>query len=219
MISKLYISDDIEMLSGKPTGYNKKEVKSCIVLKNGIQGDTRGYKGHIKESLYRAVLHVDNSNYDRIKKKFNSDKFNSDKFNSVKEYYLGENIYTDSGFSESDVCIGDIYNIGDAKLQVSMGRIPCSKVDAYNDTKGLCRYIEKTVCTGWFYSVLKEGEIKVGDNITLEQRSNPEYTVEKVMKTIFNTKSSKEELENLLNISELCEPLKTRINKKLKKFL
>jgi MOSC domain-containing protein YiiM len=45
---------------------------------------------------------------------------------------FGENKST-TGMTESDVCIGDVYGIGTALLQISQGRQPCWKLNARFD--------------------------------------------------------------------------------------
>lgn len=75
---------------------------------------------------------------------------------------LGENIST-RGVTESEVCIGDIFRIGDARIQVSQPRMPCWKIDHRTGCEGLSFKVAEHGLAGWYYRVLEAGEIAAGD--------------------------------------------------------
>ena len=45
---------------------------------------------------------------------------------------------------------------------------------------------QKTARTGWYYRVLEEGIVCLGDTITLQARPCPDWTVETVTRARFN---------------------------------
>lgn len=82
---------------------------------------------------------------------------------------LGENLSA-PGIREADVCIGDIYRLGDARLQVSQPRSPCWKIDRRLDTEGVAAFIAAQGLTGWYFRVLEAGQVTTGDTLTLLER-------------------------------------------------
>ena len=89
---------------------------------------------------------------------------------------LGENIST-RGMTEHDVCIGDVFGIGEARIQLSQPRSPCWKIDRRLKVDGASRFVEAAGVTGWYYRVLDEGRLCAGDEIVLLERPNPWLTL------------------------------------------
>ncbi|MCX7157080.1 MAG: MOSC domain-containing protein [Rhodocyclales bacterium] len=77
---------------------------------------------------------------------------------------LGENIST-RGMTEHDVCIGDVFAIGGARIQVSQPRTPCWKIDTRTACEGVAAFIAEHGLAGWYYRVLEAGEIAPGDRL------------------------------------------------------
>ena len=74
---------------------------------------------------------------------------------------FAENL-TVSELREDTVCLGDVYAIGDARLQVSQPRQPCSNITRRWDIRGLTQKVEATGRTGWYLRVLTEAFIEAG---------------------------------------------------------
>ncbi len=89
---------------------------------------------------------------------------------------FGENL-TVTGFSEENVCIGDIYGLGPVRLQVSQPRSPCWKLARRWQVADLVARVQATGRTGWYSRVLTEGSIEPGLPITLLERPYPQWTV------------------------------------------
>ncbi len=85
---------------------------------------------------------------------------------------LGENIST-RGMTEHEVCIGDIFRIGEAEVQVSQPRSPCWKIDRRLKVDDASRFVEAAGITGWYYRVRVPGKVAAGDAIELLVRPNP----------------------------------------------
>ena len=88
---------------------------------------------------------------------------------------FGEN-FTIEGLSETMVCIGDIYQIGEVQVQVSQPRIPCWKISRRWKTHGLTEHVQNSGFTGWYFRVLKTGSVEAGMDLLLVSRPFPEYT-------------------------------------------
>ncbi|RXJ99655.1 hypothetical protein CRU98_06410 [Arcobacter sp. CECT 8986] len=82
--------------------------------------------------------------------------------------FIGCNIIVER-LDEKDICVGDIYKIGEVQIQVTQPRHPCWKIGAIFN-KEINRYIVKNHATGWYVKVLKEGTINISDKIVLEKR-------------------------------------------------
>jgi len=92
---------------------------------------------------------------------------------------FGENLST-SGLTEKTVCIGDVFTIGSATVQISQGRQPCWKLNAHTGEERMAWLFQKTGRTGWYYRVLTPGIFQAGDEITLVDRPCPDWTVHSV---------------------------------------
>jgi MOSC domain-containing protein YiiM len=89
---------------------------------------------------------------------------------------FGENLSV-SGMQECDVCIGDIYRIGNATVQVSQPRQPCWKQARRWRVHDLVVRINATGRTGWYVRVLEEGTVQAGQTLTLLDRPHPEWPI------------------------------------------
>ncbi|MDO8932582.1 MAG: MOSC domain-containing protein [Rhodocyclaceae bacterium] len=74
---------------------------------------------------------------------------------------IGENLSVD-GWDEGRVCIGDIFRLGDAHIQVSQPRSPCWKIDRRYGQEGMAQLIAAEGLVGWYYRVLEEGAVEPG---------------------------------------------------------
>ena len=72
---------------------------------------------------------------------------------------FGEN-FTVAGLDEETVCIGDIFAIGDVRVQVTQPREPCWKLARKWNVKDLVKQVEQLRRTGWYMRVLQEGYVE-----------------------------------------------------------
>lgn len=89
---------------------------------------------------------------------------------------VGEN-WTIGGGNEQTVCIGDVYRVGTARVQVSAARAPCSKQERKVRLPGFLKRVVETRRTGWYLRVLTPGEVGAGDELILESRPERAYTI------------------------------------------
>ncbi|HET8853589.1 MAG TPA: MOSC domain-containing protein [Ktedonobacteraceae bacterium] len=89
---------------------------------------------------------------------------------------FGEN-FTVDGLTEETACIGDIYAIGDARIQVTGPRYPCWKIERRWGIAGLTARVAETGRTGWYCRVVQEGLVEPGMSIMVTERPYPEWTV------------------------------------------
>jgi MOSC domain-containing protein YiiM len=89
---------------------------------------------------------------------------------------FGENL-TIARQDERSVCIGDVYQVGEALIEVSKPRSPCFKISWRWRRADLLRQVEATGRHGWYVRVLREGTIEAGQPVRLEDRPHPDWTV------------------------------------------
>jgi MOSC domain-containing protein YiiM len=89
---------------------------------------------------------------------------------------FGENL-TVAGQDERTVCIGDVYEVGQAVVQVAQPRGPCHKISWRWRLPDLQERVEATGRHGWYLRVLREGMIEAGQVLRLLERPHPEWTV------------------------------------------
>jgi MOSC domain-containing protein YiiM len=89
---------------------------------------------------------------------------------------MGENL-TVEGLVETDVHIGDEFEVGSAVVQIAQPRSPCSKIAARYGRKDLPGLVQETGFTGYLLRVLVEGSIGAGDEMRLVARQNHGVTV------------------------------------------
>ncbi|MEH7179374.1 MOSC domain-containing protein [Neobacillus vireti] len=117
---------------------------------------------------------------------------------------FGENL-TVAGMMEDQVCIGDVFQIGEAVLQVSQGRYPCSTINKRNNNNLLLKKIIKTGYTGYFLRVLEEGKITSNSQIKKLVSHPQQITVSSIHHLYFHeSPPSMEKIEKILSVDELA---------------
>ena len=89
---------------------------------------------------------------------------------------FAENL-TIRGLDENNVYIGDIFQIGEVRLQVTKPRIPCWKIARRWGIPDLTKRVTKTHRTGWYCRVLQTGSMEAGSGVELLERLNTKVTV------------------------------------------
>jgi MOSC domain-containing protein YiiM len=93
---------------------------------------------------------------------------------------FGENLTT-SGMIESSVRVGDQFRIGSAILQVTQPRSPCYKLAAKFDDEEILETFVSSGRSGFYFSVIQEGEIEAGNQIELVHRDPAALTIAAVL--------------------------------------
>jgi MOSC domain-containing protein YiiM len=89
---------------------------------------------------------------------------------------FGENL-TVEGLDEDSVCIGDVLEIGAAKLQVSQPRQPCATLARRHQVPDMIAIVRRNGRSGWYLRVLQDGSVEAGQAIRFGDRPNPAWTV------------------------------------------
>jgi MOSC domain-containing protein YiiM len=123
---------------------------------------------------------------------------------------FGENM-TIEGLDEESVCLGDIYQIGEAVVQVSSPRSPCWKIARRWGIKTLTATVDKTGRTGWYHRVLTEGNIEAGNEVKLLERPAPDWTVMRATRVMQNLRRDMAAATELARVESLADAWKTAI--------
>lgn len=97
-----------------------------------------------------------------------------------------------SGLTESEVKLGDRFQLGSALLEVSQPRMPCWKIEHRFGHKAMVAKIIKTGKSGWYYRVIEEGTAQAGDSLQRISADATDWTVERILLAIANPKTAVE---------------------------
>lgn len=106
---------------------------------------------------------------------------------------FGENFTTD-GMLESETNIGDTFRIGAALVMVTQPRMPCYKLGVKFGRDDILKLFLNSLKSGFYFSVLEEGEVAAGDEIRLVARDRNNITVEDITK-LYSTEKNNDELK------------------------
>ncbi len=89
---------------------------------------------------------------------------------------FGENLSTAGGL-ETDVRIGDVWQWGEAILQVAQPRWPCFKLTMHRGRADMQTIFLRSGRTGWYLRVLEAGEVPAGGPIEVIEQDAAAITV------------------------------------------
>lgn len=98
---------------------------------------------------------------------------------------LGENLSV-VDLDEFHTCIGDTFEVGTAIVQVSQPRQPCRTLSRYWNCEALLPAIWESARSGWYFRVLREGDVNPGDELRLVDQPHPGWTVARLLKLLRN---------------------------------
>lgn len=117
---------------------------------------------------------------------------------------FGENLST-TGWTEANVCVGDIVRFGSALLQVSQGRQPCFKLNIRFHCPDMAARVQKTGRTGWYYRVLETGVAEEGDLLRLIDSPRPHWPLERLTRLLYRDTKDREGLTAMAALPELAQ--------------
>jgi MOSC domain-containing protein YiiM len=127
---------------------------------------------------------------------------------------FGENL-TVKGLIEEIVCIGDVYQLGEAIVQVSQPRQPCHKIAKKHGIKDFPLLIQQTGYSGFYMRVLQEGWVPKESKLKLVTRHPFGVTVSFANEIMYHDKNNQEGIERILRVEELSESWRKTLLKRL----
>ncbi|WP_159883144.1 MOSC domain-containing protein [Paenibacillus puerhi] len=127
---------------------------------------------------------------------------------------FGENLTTE-GLTEDHVHIGDTFLLGEAIVQISQPRQPCFKLSLRYDWSSMPLRVQETGYTGYYFRVLKEGTVALGDKFVLHQEHRLRISVSEANRLMHVDKHDRPGLLRLLAVEELSSSWQQRLYKRL----
>lgn len=117
---------------------------------------------------------------------------------------FGEN-FTVTGFKEEEINIGDCFKIGSVKLMVTQPRLPCYKLGIRFGRSDMIKRFLASRRTGFYFRVLQEGEVVVGDTLELMSRDTNNITVADITQLYVREQNNPELLHRAAQLEALPE--------------
>ncbi|MDQ0089437.1 MOSC domain-containing protein YiiM [Paenibacillus anaericanus] len=127
---------------------------------------------------------------------------------------FGENLTTE-GMVEDDICIGDIFELGEALVQVSQPRQPCFKLAVKYGVPDLPLKVQQTGYTGYYLRVLREGLVSSEDRLILSQRHPARVTLTFANQIMHKDKDNMDGVSRILEVTELSDSWRQTLAKRL----
>jgi MOSC domain-containing protein YiiM len=115
---------------------------------------------------------------------------------------FGENLSV-SDFHEDGVCIGDVYQIGTALVQVSQPRQPCATLAKRYGRRDMLKLVADSGRTGCYFRVAEEGTVKRGDHLILMERDSHNIPVSFANHIYYHDRQNRDGIEKVLAIPAL----------------
>src|SRR5688572_2107310 len=128
-------------------------------------------------------------------------RFEAEMGRAVTPGLFGENL-TLQGMTEAEACIGDVWEWGDALLQISVPRSPSYKWGIRMGTQVLRRWIREEGLVGWYLRVLRPGTVPTSGRIVVAERHPAGVTVLEVHRAIDGGGRGPEHLQHLAPLAE-----------------
>jgi MOSC domain-containing protein YiiM len=158
---------------GRPSGIVKKRLDGPAMLgREGLEGDAQADR-RVHGGPEKALHHYAAESYAALAAVFPGIAA------QLVPGSVGENLTTE-GWSEALVCIGDVFRLGEARIQVSQPRSPCWKIDHRYGEPALSRAIAERGLTGWYYRVLEPGRVGPDSEFELLDRGASAVTIRRL---------------------------------------
>jgi len=127
---------------------------------------------------------------------------------------FGEN-FTTAGLLEQTVHIGDRFRVGSAEFVVTQPRMPCFKLGIRFDRRDIVKQFLQRGRSGFYFAVLKEGEVTAGNSIELLKADEGGVTVADVVSLYGRDAANQELLRRVSDLSSLPESWRDYFRKRL----
>jgi MOSC domain-containing protein YiiM len=205
--------------TGKPQKilYKGKEVLTSI-YKTPVEHKVYVTADHIKGDEQADLVHHGGKDKAICVYPYEHYSYWEEKFKKPLQYgAFGENV-TMTGLLEDQVFIGDIYQVGDAVVQVSQPRQPCYKLSAKHNIHDLAVLVQQTGFTGFYFRVLTEGNISSDSEVKLIKKHPKSITVSFANNIMHHEKDNAAAIKQLAALDELSNDWKQTFLKRLAKI-
>jgi MOSC domain-containing protein YiiM len=127
---------------------------------------------------------------------------------------FGENLSI-QGFQEDRIRVGDVFRIGTTELVVTQPRLPCFKLNLRFQRSDMVRRFLKSGRTGFYFAVLKEGELKVGDGFELVPAAGPAVSIPDIVRLYATDRNNRGLLQRAVETAGLPQAWRDYFNTQL----
>lgn len=117
---------------------------------------------------------------------------------------FGEN-FTTEGLLEKEVNIGDRFRIGGAEVVVTEPRMPCYKLGIKFGRTDILKRLLVSRRSGFYFAVLREGEVRTGDSIERLSRDGNDISVDDIVRLYAFDRDDLETLRRAVRLQTLPE--------------
>lgn len=188
------------------TGAAKDAVQGPVwAHRLGLDGDQQGNRA-VHGGPEKAVLLYAAAHY----AEWAADGF------EVPEGGFFENLTVD-GLTESDVWLGDTWQIGEAgpRVQITQPRRPCRTLADCWDRATLPVEVQQTGRTGWYVRVLRDGPVQAGDRLTLVERLSGSVSAAEANRVMNVDRGDSDGIRRLLASPELPAAWRDKLQRRL----
>jgi len=130
---------------------------------------------------------------------------------------FGENLTT-TGLFETETHIGDRFRVGSAEVKVTQPRMPCYKLAIRFERNDIIKRFLVSERTGFYLSVLKEGEVGAGDEFELLERNTSDVRVVDVVRLYSSDKRDLDLLRRAIASESLPNSWREHFRERLRKL-
>ena len=174
------------------TGICKKPLRTAHLGKTGFDGDGVGDRQH-HGGPDKAVCAYGIDYYPYWEQLLNA---------VLPPAPFGENLSI-SNLDEVTQCIGDIFQIGTAVVQISQPRQPCVTLATRFGRSDMVKLVVNSGRTGYYFRVLEEGIVEAGNALILKERDRHGITVSFANWIYHHNRTNREGIERVLAVEAL----------------
>jgi MOSC domain-containing protein YiiM len=131
---------------------------------------------------------------------------------------FGENL-TIAGLGEDSVHVGDVFEIGTARFEVSQPRQPCWKLARRWRMHELPGLVVRSGRSGWYFRVLEPGRVQRQTTVTLIASPNPEWSIARANRIFHHHKSDLALTRQLADVPGLSDSWREALRARAERLL
>jgi MOSC domain-containing protein YiiM len=128
---------------------------------------------------------------------------------------FGENFTTQGSLDDKAVHIGDRFCIGSTEFVVTQPRMPCFKLGIRFGRADMVKRFMHSGRNGFYFAVVKEGEVAAGDSIELVARDESGVTVADIVELYIADAANQGFLQRVSELAALPESWRAYFRKRL----
>ncbi len=194
------------LYAGKPvlTGGHKRPVPSARLGPGGFDGDGQGdHKHHGGPDKAACVYSFEHYPF-----------WEQTLGRALAPGAFSENL-TIAGLREPEVCLGDVFRLGEAQVQISQPRVPCYKLAGRHERPDLPDLIHATSFSGFYLRVLAGGRVAGGDRFERVAPHPLRVTIEFANQVMYRQRADADSLRRVLAVDALADAWRLNLSRRL----